>query len=669
MNRQFLHQRTIEAVKERLNIIDVISDHVILKKRGREFVGICPFHDDKSPSMTVSQDKQFYHCFSCGAGGNAIKFLMALQGRSFQDVVLDLARKYQLPIDSMGKENQKKLQQQISNRQQLYRILALANKWFCQQLYEPIGSKTLIYLKKERKLNQEVINKFGLGYAPESWDSLLEYLHKTNDFTIESLEASGLIKPRNNSLGFCDMFRNRVMIPIRDQQGRTIAFGGRSLDESNPKYLNSPETEVFQKRKCLFGINMAYNSIQESDKAIVVEGYFDVIALYSAGITNVVASLGTTLNKQQITQLCHYTRNKRIVLNFDTDSAGTNAAERAINEVEALALKGQIELRILHISGAKDPDDFIKSHTFSQYQSLLDQAPLWFDWQINQILKDKDLHETEQFQQVIRALLPLLKKLSQPILRSHYLKKVAELLSSGQSRFALHLEEDLHRHIMNKNQYSPHALSYHNYSKQLKLQELAEEEILRIYIHCGSSRITIHQQLSQDKKCDFLVPAHSWIWTIIEQVTLDKELASLNLPKILPDIQAPENNLSFETKLVHLLNPSEVQLLALTQPLLQLRGAIAVIEKQNSLKRCRHLLDAWANQQLQTFEDCIRILMEQERYESPGPINMESKMESMFFMLNADKIRFQELYYKERKRISYLDMQRWTNLGIEVSPL
>ncbi|HRD41194.1 MAG TPA: DNA primase [Prochlorococcaceae cyanobacterium AMR_MDS_5431] len=673
MNKQDLHQSIIEAVKERLDIVDVISDYVILKKRGREFVGICPFHDDKTPSLTVSPTKKLYHCFSCGAGGNGIKFLMEFQQRNFRDTVLHLAQKYQLSVEINSSDPQ------TSQREQLYEILTLASQWFNSQLYKPTGAKALTYLQKERNLDNEIINNFSLGYAPARWDALFQYLHETKHFTLEVLKKSGLVKPRSSGIGLYDRFRDRIIIPIRDYQGRTIAFGGRSLNGNNPKYLNSPETEVFQKSKCLFGIDRAYHSISKCDEAVVVEGYFDVISLHRVGITNVVASLGTTLNKQQVMQLCHYTEHKRITLNFDTDKAGFQATQRAINEVEGLALKGQVELRVLHLSETKDPDDFTNNHSSSEYQILLDKAPLWLDWQITQILEDKDLNETKQFQQVISAVVPLLGKLSQPTLRSHYIKKVAELLSGGQSRFALRLEEDLHRQIEKGNHNSLDMSTYHGHSREFKIQELAEEEILRIYIHCSSSREGIRHELFENQNINFNVPSHSFIWKVIERVQSDylkthllkdsasiesSKLTNLDLVNLLSNQLIPENNSDINTKLVQLLNPNEVQLVALTQPLLQLRGAIAIIEKQKSLKRCQYLLDAWSNQQLQTLEDCIGILIEQESAKLPGPVNMESKIDSMFFMLNAHTIRFQELYYREREYISSLDRQRWTNLVV-----
>ncbi|MEB3172249.1 MAG: DNA primase, partial [Cyanobacteriota bacterium] len=401
MSQPRLHPRTIEAVKERADIVDVVGEHVVLKKKGREFVGICPFHDDKSPSMTVSPAKQFYYCFSCGAGGNAIKFLMELQRISFSEVVLELARKYQLPVETLDGPQQERLRQQLSRREQLHRVMTLACGFFRSQLQQSEGQAALDYLKGNRGLLPATIEAFELGYAPDRWDGLLQHLQQVEGLDPTLLEAAGLIVPRKGGDGFYDRFRGRLMVPIKDRQGRVIGFGGRSLDGSEPKYLNSPETELFEKGKHLFGLDKAAEAIRKDDRAVVVEGYFDVIALHAAGITNAVAALGTALSSQQITQLCRCCDGKRLILNFDADGAGVRAAQRAIGEVEQLALQGQLELRVLQLPAGKDPDEYLKAHGAGDYRSLLDQAPVWLDWQIEQVLAGLDLSRSDQFQQAV----------------------------------------------------------------------------------------------------------------------------------------------------------------------------------------------------------------------------------------------------------------------------
>jgi len=294
-----LHPDTVEAVKQRVDIVDVISEHVVLRKRGKDHTGLCPFHEDRSPSFSVSPSKQLYYCFGCGAGGNGIKFLMEIGKRSFTDVVLDLAKRYQVPVQTLEPAQRQELQRQLSLREQLYEVLALSSKFYEHALRQPDGQKALSYLLEQRQLDEATIQQFQLGYAPSGWQVLYGYLIEQKHFPVELVEQAGLIVPRQEGKGYYDRFRDRLMIPIHDLQGRVIGFGGRSLGDEQPKYLNSPETELFDKGKTLFALDQARAAIAKQDRAVVVEGYFDVIALHAAGIQNVVASLGTALNAAQ----------------------------------------------------------------------------------------------------------------------------------------------------------------------------------------------------------------------------------------------------------------------------------------------------------------------------------------------------------------------------------
>ncbi len=677
MSSPRFHPRTIEAVKERADIVDVVGEHVVLKKKGREFVGICPFHDDSKPSMTVSPSKQFYYCFSCGAGGNSIKFLMEFQRQSFGDVVLELARKYQLPIETVDGSQQERLRQQFSRRDKLHRALSLSAGWFSNQLRSQKGSLALHYLKTERGLSENTLESFRLGYAPDQWDGLLTHLQQVENLSVELLVAAGLVVPRKGGGGFYDRFRNRVMVPICDRQGRVIGFGGRSLDGVEPKYLNSPETEVFEKGQHLFGLDKASNSIRKNDRAVVVEGYFDVIALHAAGINNSVASLGTALSSQQITQLCRCSDSKKIVLNFDADSAGIRAANRAIGEVERLAMQGQLDLRILHLPSGKDPDEFLQAHSPGEYRALLDQSPLWLDWQIEQVLHDLDLSKADHFQSAVTGLVQLLGKLPQSAVRTHYLQKVAERLSGGQSRFALQLEEDLRKQV--KGQRWHGRSTRYEQPGEGSQRERSEAEILRLYLHCSSCRSAIRRELRQRELEDFALQHHRLLWagiTDLEETNLGAgrieainrgtdsgdDLADIDLPRLLSD-QLMVENTSLLTRLTHLLEPGEVQLAAMAEPMLHLRGIAAALERQKSLKRCRHLLEAWSGQRLETLEKCISSLIEEERQKPDESFDMEQRIEQMFQELNRDALHFQDLYYSERKHILHLDQQRCAGYG------
>jgi len=478
-------------------------------------------------------------------------------------------------------------------------------------------------------------------------------------------------------------------VPIYDRQGRVIGFGGRSLDGGEPKYLNSPETEVFEKGKHLFGLDRATSAIRKDDQAVVVEGYFDVIALHAAGLTNAVASLGTALSSQQITQLCRCCESRRLVLNFDTDGAGVRAAQRAIGEVEQLALQGQLELRVLHLPAGKDPDDFLKEHGAGEYRALLEQAPLWLDWQIEQALEGKDLARSDQFQQAVSALVALLGKLPQSAVRSHYLQQVAERLSGGQARLAQKLEEDLRLQVKGER--------WHGRSARWEkpgdgsLRERAEAELLRLYLHAARHRGAIRRELRLRELDDFALQHHRLLWAAISEREEDNlgagrleainrgddpgdDLADLDLPRLLADQLLVEQSELLD-RLTPLLEPTELQTMTLSAPLLQLRGTTAVLERQRCLKRCRHLLDAWSGQRLETLERCIALLLEEERTEvaaaeasstqvvTPVSINMETRIDNLFADLNKDALRFQELYYNERKHIGHLDQQRCAGLA------
>ncbi|MFM7733523.1 MAG: DNA primase, partial [Cyanobium sp.] len=590
------------------------------------------------------------------------------------DVVLELARKYQLPIETVDGPQQERLRKQLSRREQLHRVLSLAAGWFRSQLRSPEGASALAYLKQSRGLSESTLETFELGYAPDRWDGLLSHLQQVENLAPELLEAAGLVVARKGGGGFYDRFRHRVMVPIRDRQGRVIGFGGRSLDGGDPKYLNSPATAVFEQGKHLFGLDRASAAIRKHDRAVVVEGYFDVLALHAAGITNAVAALGTALSSQQITQLCRCCDSRRLILNFDSDGAGVRAAQRAIGEVEQLALQGQLELRVLQLPAGKDPDEFLKDHGAGDYRALLDQAPLWLDWQIEQVLEGRDLAKADQFQQVVSALVALLGKLPQSSVRSHYLQQVAERLSGGQARLALQLEDDLRQQVKGQR--------WHGRSQKWEqpgeagLRERSEAEILRLYLHCPEQRGAIRSELRRRELDDFALSHHRQLWAAIGALEEDHlgagrleavnrgsdpghELADLELPRLLGDQLLVEQS-ALLTRLMPLLEPSEVQRLGLNQPLLQLRGATAALERQRCLKRCRHLLDAWSSQRLQTLEHCIARLLAPE-LPAPGEEtggDMEQRIEGLFAELNADALRFQELYYGERRYLEELDQRR-----------
>ncbi|NJR66904.1 MAG: DNA primase [Leptolyngbyaceae cyanobacterium CRU_2_3] len=615
-----LHPDTIEDVKQRVDIVDVISEHVVLRKRGKDFTGLCPFHDDKSPSFTVSPGKQFYYCFSCGAGGNAIKFLMEIGKRSFSDAVLDLAKRYQVPIKTLEPEQRQALQRQISLREQLYEVLALTAKFYEHALRQPDGKVALTYLQS-RQFSQETIQQFQLGYAPLGWQTLYGYLIEQKHYPVELVEKAGLIVSRSEGKGYYDRFRDRLIIPIHDLQGRVIGFGGRALGDEQPKYLNSPESELFDKGKTLYALDKARGAIAKADQAVVVEGYFDAIALHAAGIGNVVASLGTALSKYQVRQLLRYTESKQIVLNFDADTAGHKAAERVIGEVADLAYQGEVQLRVLNLPSGKDPDEFLKTHPAAEYQDLLQTVPLWLDWQIQQVLEGVDLSQSDQFQQSIQAIVKLLGNLPNATLRTHYIHRCAELLGQNNSHLTLQLESDLRTQVRGQR--------WHGRSQKWvrpgdrTLLEESEAQILRLYLHLGDYRTLIKAAL-EERDLDFSMAHHRFLWQQILHIEaegdrpLTRTLTQESLPEgELGDLRleqhhaphASQPNLQFDLILelqdrctdfpnkLPALYPlfqldEKTQRDMLRAPLV-VRASTACMERVMCEKRCRHFLNLW----------------------------------------------------------------------------
>jgi len=583
-----LHPDTIAEVKRRADIVEVVSEQVVLKKQGKDFVGLCPFHDDKSPSFTVSPGKQFYYCFSCGAGGNAIKFMMELGKRSFSDVVLDLARKYQVPVQTLNVEDRQEFQRQLSLREQLYEILALAARFFEHALYQTVGQEALAYLESQRHLSRETIQQFQLGYAPAGWETLYGYLVEQKHYPAELVEKAGLIVPRKQGSGYYDRFRQRLMIPIHDLQGRVVGFGGRALGQEEPKYLNSPETELFDKGKLLYGLDKARGAIAKQDQAIIVEGYFDVIALHAAGVTHAVASLGTALSLHQVKQLLRYTESKRVVLNFDADRAGNQAAERAVGEVADLAYRGDLQLRILTIPSGKDPDEFLRLHSASAYRQLLEQAPLWLDWQLQRAIAGVNLAQADQFQQATQAMVKLLGNLPNAALRTHYIHQCAEWLSQGDARLMIRLEEDLRQQVRGE-RWHGRAQKWQTQHDRTLLSE-AEAQLLRLYLHYPTQRSVIRQAL-EERDLEFSLTYHRFLWQLIRKLEattplLDKVEPETDLLAALQDCctDFPDELARIYT----LFQQDEKAQRDGARAELVIRATTAVLEQVQCEKRCRH---------------------------------------------------------------------------------
>ncbi len=604
-----LHPDTIAEVQQRVDIVDVISEHIVLKKRGRDYVGLCPFHNEKTPSFSVSREKQVYYCFGCSEGGNTFKFLMEIGKQSFAEVVLDLARRYQIPVKTVEPEQRQEIQRQLTLREQLYEILALTASFYQHALRQPQGEIALTYLQTTRRLQESTIIKFQLGYAPAGWDTLYRYLVEQKRYPVNMIEQAGLIKQRSSGNGYYDVFRDRLMIPIADTQGRIIAFGSRTLKaDEQPKYLNSPETPLFDKSKTLFALDLARSSISKQDRAVVVEGYFDAIALHEAGIENVVASLGTAFTQNQIKQLLRYTPSKQVILNFDTDNAGAKATEKAISESEDLIYGGVVQLRILNLPEGKDADEFIKSSPDAVviYYESLDNAPLWLDWQINRLVGGKNLKAADELQQVATGMIGILNKLQNANQRNHYLTYCAELLSQGDGRLVLENLANLKSQLkIPRPQYQPSkspqkhknsALNYRQKSNfiiatnpEQELLEQAESLLLRIYIHYPPYRAEIIDRL-EAKDLLFELPAHRFLWQQIIQLEtqIESQPATNNTNNNVLLTELHHHSLEFPPSMMgvsQLFYLDEKTQEDIFRTGLRIEGAIASLEKVSYIKK------------------------------------------------------------------------------------
>ncbi len=406
-----------ERVKQQADIVRVVGDYVRLKKSGQNFSGLCPFHSEKTPSFSVSQTKQFYYCFGCGAGGDLFKFVMEMEKITFPEAVRAVAEKFGIAIPR-AKERTPEERQQNQQRTSLLEIHREAAALFLQQLNStPEGRAAKAYLL-DRGLDSEAMARFGIGFAPAGGDALLRAMNR--NYPEKILESSGLFSRDANGRLF-DRFRRRVMFPIANDTGKIIAFGGRALGDDLPKYLNSPETPIYSKSNVLYHLDRAKESLRQRDFAVLVEGYMDAIAVARAGISNVVASCGTSLTEPQVKLLNRFTR--RIIVNYDPDTAGQTATERSLT----ILLEQGAEVRVLALPGGKDPDSFIRSEGAAAYTKLLNEAPPYVDYLISRAQK-LDLTTADGKLRAVNFLMPYVQRVPDRILRSEWATRIAQQL-------------------------------------------------------------------------------------------------------------------------------------------------------------------------------------------------------------------------------------------------
>ena len=413
----------IDELIQRNPIEDVVGQYVSLRRSGSNMFGLCPFHGEKTASFSVAPDKGMYYCFGCHKGGGSINFMMELEGLSYPDAVRALAKRVGMEVPE-----DEQYQSRYKLQERLWALSKEAARFYHEKLYAPEGAEALAYAQK-RGMTKATITNFGIGYAPNSWDALVNAMRKKG-YTDAELLAASLASKVNNGDRIYDRFRNRFMFPIIDVRGNVVGFGGRVMDDSKPKYLNSDETIIFNKRKNLFALNIAKKS--KLDYIILVEGYMDAIALHQYGFDCAVASLGTALTEDGATLLSKYT--EQVVLIYDGDKAGQNATQRAIPILE----KTGLQVKVLQMKDAKDPDEFLKKFGADRFKLLLEESANRVEYQLNAIRRKYDIREDDQKVKYIHESAELISTLGSAVQREVYGHRVAE--AAGISFDALKLE-------------------------------------------------------------------------------------------------------------------------------------------------------------------------------------------------------------------------------------
>jgi DNA primase len=411
----------IDQVRQASSIVEIASQYTTLKRRGRKWVGLCPFHTEKTPSFTVDEEKQLYHCFGCGVGGDIFSLVMERESLTFPEALKNLAERYRVPLPAQ----QRVRPEVLKLEEKLFKINELALGFFKKNLFNTQeGNKALEYLQA-RGLSDETIQTLKVGYALNSWTALLDFF-KSKDVPVPLLEKGGLVLAGSRAGEFRDRFRGRVIFPIFSLTGRVVAFGGRTVIDAEPKYLNSPETPVYSKGKLLYGLNFTKDAVREAGAAVLVEGYTDFSALYQAGVRNVVASLGTALTAWQVAQVRRFA--SRVIVSYDGDSAGLTAAARAV----PLGLEKGLNIEVLVLADGLDPDSYLKKHGRDKYQALLKKTVPGLDFLIDALTKGVRMSVPEEKGRVARSVVKEIEKVPDPVARSEYLRRASQRLGVGE---------------------------------------------------------------------------------------------------------------------------------------------------------------------------------------------------------------------------------------------
>ncbi len=442
MTTEKTYSEVIDEIRNRLDILDVVQSRVVLKKRGANYWGCCPFHNEKTPSFCVNVQKGIFKCFGCGEGGDAISFLMKINNQSFTDVIRDLAEQYGIELPK-AYGNSKQFSEE---KKQIKELLKDACEYFHENIYSMPEAKGALEYLTNRGITKEIIDEYKLGYSPKGYGELHQKFK--DKYTPVIFEKAGLtVKTEKGDV--VDRFHHRIMIPIRDEAGSVIAFGARAVEAGqNPKYLNSPDTPLYNKSRILYGIDVAKNQMIQDDFVVIMEGYFDVITAQAAGLKNAVASCGTALTVDHVRLIAKYSKSRKIYLAFDTDSAGLKATQRSTEVIkEAFTGLGSLkifdqtyaslsddkytcEIRVVAPFDSKDPDEYIREYGIDEYKKYIMNAPLLFDFQLEQCLKDynENLSPTDKLK-LVKKIMPLIEEIPNNIVQNEYIRLISDRIN------------------------------------------------------------------------------------------------------------------------------------------------------------------------------------------------------------------------------------------------
>jgi DNA primase len=498
----------IEEVRNRAEIVDVISEDVVLKKVGRNFVGFSPFNQERTPSFVVSPDKQIFKCFSSGKSGNVFSFIMEYHGMSFNEAVKNLAEKFGIKLT----ESSVKEKEQEDIREMVIQALAISAEFYADTLFSNEGKQALDYFYK-RGFSKQVIQQFQLGYSPDAWDTLSNRLVQMG-FNKETLLEAGLVN-ENQKGGFYDRFRSRIMFPIKDFLGRVIGFGARTMkiDSDEPKYVNSPQTIVYDKSKTLYGISESKNEIRNKSNVVLVEGYADVLSLYDKGIKNVVASSGTALTTQQLSILKRFA--KQVFLVYDSDEAGQKAADKSLE----LAINLDLDISVVALPEGEDPDSYVQKHGKDAFDTALGKAMNFVDFKVFRYKKQNLLSNPAQISQASKEILEAISKIPDTFQHDSYIRILADRLNLTESQ--LRIVYSQHKKIAQKD-------NAQKSQPTAELNQLGEQEIASLPIEeLLPEERTIIKIMLLEKDGFFLVTEKLEIGIDIFHTKVAKELYEL----------------------------------------------------------------------------------------------------------------------------------------------